>query len=127
MLYVEGTKAITTHRQPQQLRRSLGSRWMTEECGPASPTLKSEDRLLVGIDGYLCDLTDFVDHHPGTKAKILAKRKLGIDISRNFLDHFGHTVATFRAAVREFDKCGQPVSFEFKERPGIPVRIVGKL
>ena len=87
------------------------------------------DKLVAGIGGYLVDLTHFVDHHPGTKAKILAKRANGLDISANFLDHFGHTVATFRAAAREFESRGgeEPVTFTFKETGnGAPVTIIDK-
>mmetsp|Transcript_56049 Transcript_56049/g.112341 ORF Transcript_56049/g.112341 Transcript_56049/m.112341 type:complete len:110 (-) Transcript_56049:240-569(-) len=88
-----------------------------------------EDRLLVGIDGYLVDLTDFVDHHPGSKAKILEKRAKSLDISGNFLDHFGRTVSTFRAATKEFEasRGEKPVTFAFKERPNAPVTIVGRM
>ena len=79
------------------------------------------------IDGYVCDLTHFVAHHPGSEAKILAKLRNGPDISANFLDHFGHTVAAFRTAARAFDRgAGEAVTFEFKERPGVPVSIVGR-
>ena len=84
-------------------------------------------RLEVVVDGYVLDLTDFVNHHPGTKAKILAKRARGKDITHNFLDHFSHTTATFRAAARAFDKQGTPVSFTFRETPSAPVRILGRL
>merc|ERR1712173_321603 len=79
-------------------------------AGAASETAaKSDDkdRIISAIDGYLVDLTDFVEQHPGTKKKLLAKREqLGVDISPNFLDHFGHTVRTFRAAAKEFEKRG---------------------
>lgn len=87
----------------------------------------SSERLEVVVDGYVLDLTDFIDHHPGTKAKILAKRARGKDITHNFLDHFGHTTATFRAAARAFDNKGTPVSFTFRERPNAPVRILERL
>jgi cytochrome b involved in lipid metabolism len=94
----------------------------------AETTAVEDCRLLVGIDGYLVDVTDFVDHHPGTKAKIISKRAQGIDISPNFLDHFGHTVSKFRAAAREFEsKGGHPVTFTFKETSSFPVTIVRKL
>ena len=104
-------------------RRDLASVVSTPRSESATPV----KRLEVVVDGYLLDLTDFVDHHPGTKAKILAKRARGKDITRNFLDHFGHTTATFRAAARAFNKTGKPVRFTFKETPSAPVTILGRL
>ena len=83
--------------------------------------------LMLAINGYIVDLTDFAAHHPGTKARILDKRAKNFDISRNFLDHFGHTVKTFCVATQEFEGNGdnRPATFTFKERPNALVRIIG--
>ena len=90
-------------------------------------TAHTDDRFLAEIDGYLVDLTNFMDHHPGSKAKIVRRREKNFDISSNFLDHFGHTVTRFRQATREFDRNGgSPVTFTFKETPNAPVIIVGR-
>eukprot|EP00931_Biecheleriopsis_adriatica_P106407 TRINITY_DN80869_c0_g1_i1.p1 TRINITY_DN80869_c0_g1~~TRINITY_DN80869_c0_g1_i1.p1 ORF type:complete len:134 (+),score=19.36 TRINITY_DN80869_c0_g1_i1:48-449(+) len=87
-----------------------------------------EGDLWVVVDSYVVDLSAFLAHHPGTASRILQKRKAeGADISRNFLDHFGHTVKTFRKACQEFDRSQQPVSFSFKEVPSAEVIIRGKL
>ena len=75
----------------------------------------------------MLDLTDFIDVHPGTKARIMGKLANGIDITPNFVDHYGHTVATFRAACKKFEQNGgEAVSFTFRERPKNPIRVVGK-
>ena len=89
----------------------------------------SKERVIVGIEGYLVDITDFIDSHPGSKQKIINKQKeLGLDITRNFIDHFGHTVRHFRDQCKKFEAGkGEPLTFEFKETPGKPVIIVGRM
>ena len=89
----------------------------------------ADGRNIVGIEGYLVDITNFIAHHPGSMKKILNKQKeLGLDITPNFVDHFGHTVNKFREAGRKFDSgTGDPVAFEFKETPGKTVIIIGKM
>ena len=97
-----------------------------------------EDDYWAVINGYVVDLTEFLSHHPAGAKKIINKRKqLGSDISPNFLDHFKHTVDKFHGACREYDeKYGQDggeekedcvVVFQFKERPDVSVRIIGKI
>jgi Cytochrome b5-like Heme/Steroid binding domain len=74
--------------------------------------------FLVIVDSYVLDLSQFIEHHPGSAKKIRHKRReLGTtpDISRNFLDHFSFTVQTFRQACRDFDAQQQPVTFRFME------------
>jgi len=84
----------------------------------------------VVIESYVLDLSAFLKHHPGSERKILQKReKLGVDITQNFVDHFRHTVDTFRQAARKMENKsdGQPLSFQFREVPGVDVTILGKL
>jgi len=59
--------------------------------------------LWVIVDGYILDVTRFADHHPAGAKKIIDRRAKSIDISSNFLDHFGHTVRAFRDACRRYD------------------------
>jgi len=101
----------------------------TEADAPA------EDRVLVVIDGYVLDLTEFLEHHPAGKEKILEKMKEARakdpaaaipDISANFLDHYGHTVRKFRQSVKLFNEGKKPVTFTFKETPDAPVTITGR-
>ena len=81
----------------------------------------------VVVDGYVLDITQFLPEHPGMLKKIMmARERLGPDISPNFLDHFPHTVAAFREACRNFDKRGQPVSLQFKESKS-PVLIIARV
>lgn len=87
--------------------------------------------FFVIIDSYVVDLTSFLQKHPAGAQKILKRRDKNVDISSNFLDHFSHTVRTFRQACQEYDRLpegveDQKVSFQFKETPGINVSIVGK-
>jgi len=80
------------------------------------------------INEYVLDLSDFLPQHPGLSARIVQKRKeLGPDISPSFLDHFGHTVRTFQDACNKFEQAKTPLSFYFKQRPGIAVKIIGKV
>merc|ERR1740122_41363 len=80
------------------------------------------------VDSYVLDLSAFLAHHPGTAKRIMQKRQTdGVDITRNFLDHFGHTVTTFRDACQVFDRIQQPVSFKFSEVPSVEVVIRGKV
>ena len=70
----------------------------------------------VVINGYVVDISNFLDRHPAGAQKIRQKRKaLGVDISPNFLDHFSHTVKTFREACSTFDRAQEPVAFRFRE------------
>ena len=89
------------------------------------------EKIVVGIEGYLVDITNFIDHHPGSKRKILRKiDEVGAyNITRNFIDHFGHTVRLFRQKAKEFDQKGdgKPVIFCFNETPNYPVQIIGRL
>ena len=82
----------------------------------------------VVVDSYVLDISNFIDHHPGSLQKIINKRKqLGVDISPNFLDHFGRTVATFRKACEKFDRIQKKTSFRFTDVPNVDVIILGKL
>jgi cytochrome b involved in lipid metabolism len=79
---------------------------------------------------YVLDLTAFLHHHPAGARKIMQKKEqLGADITRNFLDHFGHTVQTFRQACAQYDEQQTPVILRFREtpKPGVQVVIVGKI
>ncbi len=81
------------------------------------------------VDSYVLDLTEFLLKHPGPRAgpkKIIQRRKKGIDISSNFLDHYAHTVENFKNACREHDKTGERVTFRFKETAE-PVHLIGKV
>ena len=62
----------------------------------STKTEPADDRLIVVIEGYMVDITDFVEEHPGSKESIMKKRAKGIDITPNFIDHFGYTVQNFR-------------------------------
>eukprot|EP00927_Polykrikos_kofoidii_P005071 TRINITY_DN12024_c0_g1_i1.p2 TRINITY_DN12024_c0_g1~~TRINITY_DN12024_c0_g1_i1.p2 ORF type:complete len:139 (-),score=25.25 TRINITY_DN12024_c0_g1_i1:182-568(-) len=87
-----------------------------------------EGDLWVVVDSYVLDLSDFLRHHPGTSQRIMQKREeVGPDISSNFLDHFRHTVQTFRDACRELEQTHQPVSYHYKEVPSFNVTILGKV
>ena len=78
----------------------------------------------VVIESYVVDLSNFVQHHPGTTSRILPKKAKS---TSNFVDHFGHTVCNLRQACRDFEATGRPVTFQFAERPQSMVTIVGKL
>ena len=69
----------------------------------------------VVVDSYVLDLTAFVRKHPAGARKILQRRQKSLDIAPNFLDHFGHTVRTFRDACRKHESTGEPVTFRFSE------------
>lgn len=86
--------------------------------------------LWVVVDSYVLDLTAFIQHHPAGSRKIIQKKKqLGPDITRNFIDHFGHTVRAFREACRQYDKQQTPTVLRFREtpEPGVKVVILGKI
>lgn len=90
----------------------------------------SAGSLWVVVDRYVLDLTAFVAHHPGSKKKIINKRReRGPDISSNLLDHFGHTVQTFREACRRYDAdpTGAPVRLKFRETGDMEVLVIGKI
>ena len=78
------------------------------------------------IDSYVLDLTAFIQHHPGSAKKIINRRNKSIDISSNFLDHFGHTVRSFREACRKYDRREEVVVLTFPEAKG-EVHIIGKV
>ena len=79
------------------------------------------------VDSYVLDLSSFLQHHPAGAQKILQRRKKSIDISSNFLDHFGHTVRAFRNACREYDRLQQDVVLRFPEVQKGEVIIIGKV
>lgn len=86
--------------------------------------------LWVVVESYVLDITAFVNYHPGTATKIIQKRKqLGVDITPNFVDHFGHTVSAFRKACKQYEEQQSPVTLQFRERPqpGVQVVILGKI
>ncbi|CAD7945346.1 unnamed protein product [Amoebophrya sp. A25] len=86
----------------------------------------SREDLWVVANGYVLDLSAFVAHHPGSEAKIMRKRRGNVDITSNFVDHFGYTVQTFRKACAEFDRIQEPVKFTFRDLGQFPVIILGK-
>jgi cytochrome b involved in lipid metabolism len=77
-------------------------------------------------DSYVLDLSAFLRHHPSGARKIIQRRKKAIDISSNFLDHFPHTVRTFRDACRQYDRTGEKVTFRFEE-VAQEVQVIGKV
>ena len=82
----------------------------------------------VVMEGYVLDLSQFVKHHPAGARKIQNKRnELGVDITRNFMDHFGRTVQTFRTAARSLSDETPIVTFQFQERQDVNVTILGRL
>ena len=83
-------------------------------------------KLWVIVDGYILDVTQFADHHPAGAKKIIDRRAKSIDISSNFLDHFGHTVRAFRDACRRYDETQSTVALQFKE-VATEVFIIGKV
>mmetsp|Transcript_30589 Transcript_30589/g.56093 ORF Transcript_30589/g.56093 Transcript_30589/m.56093 type:complete len:164 (+) Transcript_30589:60-551(+) len=82
--------------------------------------------LWVIVNDYVLDLTSFAQHHPAGAQKIIDRRKKSIDITSNFLDHFGHTVLSFREACQRYDQEEETVVLEFSETVG-KVRIIGKM
>jgi cytochrome b involved in lipid metabolism len=84
--------------------------------------------LWVVVESYVLDISSFLKHHPGSAEKIVNKRKeLGVDITRNFVDHFGHTVRAFRKACQEYDKFGAHVQLRFNETDDATVFVIGKI
>mmetsp|Transcript_18115 Transcript_18115/g.39482 ORF Transcript_18115/g.39482 Transcript_18115/m.39482 type:complete len:107 (-) Transcript_18115:57-377(-) len=82
----------------------------------------------VVVASYVLDLTAFLQHHPAGACKIIQKKKqLGADITRNFVDHFGHTVQHFRQACQQYDQQQTPIVLQFRETPGVKVVILGKI
>ena len=83
----------------------------------------------VVVEGYVLDPTSFLEAHPAGAAKIVARRRKSIDITSNFIDHFRHTVRSFRDACRRFDKTGCAVAIAFRETAGSggEARIVGRV
>ena len=81
------------------------------------------------IEGYVLDLTSFLEVHPAGAAKIVARRRKSVDITSNSIDHFGHTVRSFRDACRRFDETGCAVAIAFRETAGSggEARIVGRV
>eukprot|EP00578_Thalassiosira_sp_NH16_P017729 CAMPEP_0181127630 /NCGR_PEP_ID=MMETSP1071-20121207/28303_1 /TAXON_ID=35127 /ORGANISM="Thalassiosira sp., Strain NH16" /LENGTH=104 /DNA_ID=CAMNT_0023213387 /DNA_START=267 /DNA_END=581 /DNA_ORIENTATION=- len=82
--------------------------------------------IWVIIDNYVLDLTSFIDHHPAGAKKIINRRKNSVDVSSNFLDHFGHTVRSFRDACQRYDRTNQTVVLRFPNVVG-EVLIIGKV
>ena len=85
-----------------------------------------ERGLWVIVDTYVLDLTSFLQHHPAGGEKIMRRRDKSVDISSNFLDHFGHTVRAFRGACEQYETLQQPVTLKFPEAEG-EVLIIGKV
>ena len=81
----------------------------------------------VVVEGYVPDLSEFLAHHPAGTNKIIQRKKKSIDITSNFIDHFGHTVRSFRDACSQFDKTGHVVVFSFQETDKVSVKIIGKV
>jgi cytochrome b involved in lipid metabolism len=86
----------------------------------------NEMEYWVIVDNYVLDLTSFLQHHPAGAQKIIQRRKKSIDISSNFIDHFGHTVRSFRQACHEYDRSMETVVLKFPEAKG-EVLIIGKI
>eukprot|EP00578_Thalassiosira_sp_NH16_P015330 CAMPEP_0181120874 /NCGR_PEP_ID=MMETSP1071-20121207/24412_1 /TAXON_ID=35127 /ORGANISM="Thalassiosira sp., Strain NH16" /LENGTH=104 /DNA_ID=CAMNT_0023205605 /DNA_START=230 /DNA_END=544 /DNA_ORIENTATION=+ len=82
--------------------------------------------IWVIIDNYVLDLTSFIGHHPAGAKKIIDRRKNSVDVSSNFLDHFGHTVRSFRDACQRYDRTNQTVVLRFPNVVG-EVLIIGKV
>ena len=55
------------------------------------------------VDSYV-DLTSFIQHHPAGAQKIIKRREKSVDISSNFLDHYAHTVRSFREACQQYEE-----------------------
>ena len=85
-----------------------------------------EKGLWVIVDSYTLDLTSFIQHHPGSAQKIIRRRNKSVDVSSNFLDHFGHTVCTFREDCKQYDQEKTAVVMKFPEDSG-EVFIIGKV
>ena len=83
----------------------------------------------VVIEGYVVDLTSFLDAHPAGAGKIVARRRGSVDVTSSFVDHFGRTVRSFRDACRRFDETGRSVAIAFRETAGGggEARIVGRV
>ena len=85
-----------------------------------------EKGLWVIVNRCVRDLTSFIQHHPGSAQKIIQRRNKSVDVSSNFLDHFGHTVRTFREACKRYDQVKNAVVLKFPEASG-EVFIIGKV
>lgn len=96
-----------------------------EECEKHN----SREDFWVVVDSYVLDLSTFLAHHPAGARKIINKRRqVGPDTTSNFLDHFGHTVRTFREACRQYDRKLSPVVLRFKESGDQhEVLVIGKI
>ena len=81
------------------------------------------------IENYVVDLTSFLDHHPGSAQNIMKRKDKSVDITSNFVDHFGHTVRAFREACRQFDRMGgeDATVLKFGETGDVEVKIIGKI
>ena len=82
--------------------------------------------LWVVVDSYVLDLTQFLQHHPAGAKKIIDRRNKSLDISSNFLDHFGHTVRAFREACQRHETSKQTVALKFQDIAE-EVLIIGKV
>ena len=85
-----------------------------------------EKGLWVIVNRCVLDLTSFIQHHPGSAQKIIQRRNNSVDVSLNFLDHFGHTVRTFREGCKRYDQEKTAVVLKFPEASG-EVFIIGKV
>ena len=81
------------------------------------------------VDSYVLDLASFLQKHPAGANKIIERRKKSVDLSSNFLDHFGHTVRAFRVACKEYESSSKQnaVVLKFPEVVGGEVLIIGKV
>lgn len=86
----------------------------------------AENGMWAIVDTYVLDLTLFLQHHPAGAKKIIQRRNKSVDISSNFLDHFGHTVRAFRDACRRHDHLKLSVALKFPESAG-EVLIIGRV
>ena len=114
---------------------------VAEQVPPEAP-------IIVQIDGYLVDVTEFLPKHPGSPAKItdlFNKNKKSTspspplaggplhpsppDASKDFNSHFGHTVQRFRTACAEYDQLpeGRARRVEVWFKDGNNRRDVGKV
>ena len=67
------------------------------------------------VDNYPIDLILFLQHHPAGAETIIQRREKSMDISLNFLDHFGHTVQAFWEVFQRHDRLKQRIALTFYE------------
>jgi predicted heme/steroid binding protein len=106
--------------------RSMATLFTLDECQQRDGANGRD--LWVVVESHVLDITSFFLQHPGSARKIVDKRKeSGVDITRNFVDHFSHTVQAFRKACQEYDQVGAPVKLVFQEAADAPVFVIGKI